>query len=190
MRGLSAFLTALHRFPALQAERCLVPVYTAPEWRQRYVDFYARIRERIFPLLDEQLQSRARGLWEAFLSIDDLFQFAPVLIHGDLGAEHILCDPETGSIRGVIDWEDTVIGDPALDFAGFLSAFGPDFARRVAAGYGLEIDIGFWRRAAFYAKIAPFYGIEFGLTTKDERHVQSGLESLAAVLAGPSADSE
>ena len=48
---------------------------------------------------------------------------APVLIHGDLGAEHIFVD--AGRITGVIDWGDAAIGDPGLDHGRLLRDFGP-----------------------------------------------------------------
>jgi aminoglycoside phosphotransferase (APT) family kinase protein len=47
-----------------------------------------------------------------------------VPIHGDLGPEHVLMDPASGRIAGVIDWGDVVIGDPAIDLAGFGYSFG------------------------------------------------------------------
>lgn len=36
------------------------------------------------------------------------------LVHGDLHFRHLLVDPE-GGLRGVIDWGDVCIGDPAID---------------------------------------------------------------------------
>lgn len=45
------------------------------------------------------------------------FEGAPKLVHNDLWAEHILVDPRSGSVSGIIDWGDAVISDPAVDFA-------------------------------------------------------------------------
>ncbi len=48
---------------------------------------------------------------------------ARVLIHGDLGAEHIFV--KAGRITGVIDWGDAVTGDPGLDHGRLWRDFGP-----------------------------------------------------------------
>ncbi len=74
---------------------------------------------------------------------------ARVLIHGDLGAEHIFVD--AGRITGVIDWGDAAIGDPGLDHGRLLRDFGPigrggERARLYAVCTALE-DIAYGRRA-------------------------------------------
>jgi aminoglycoside phosphotransferase (APT) family kinase protein len=72
---------------------------------------------------------------------------APVLIHGDLGAEHIFV--EGGRITGVIDWGDAAIGDPGLDHGRLLRDFGP-------IGRGGE-------RARLYAVCTALEDLAYGL---------------------------
>jgi aminoglycoside phosphotransferase (APT) family kinase protein len=38
-------------------------------------------------------------------------------LHGDLGRMHIMVDPDTGQVTGLIDWGDVQVGDPAWDLA-------------------------------------------------------------------------
>lgn len=41
------------------------------------------------------------------------------LVHGDLGAAHLLCDHQ--GLLAIIDWTDIALGDPALDLAWVLN---------------------------------------------------------------------
>jgi hygromycin-B 7''-O-kinase len=40
-----------------------------------------------------------------------------VLIHGDVAAQNLMVDPESGALTGLIDWGDADLADPATDFA-------------------------------------------------------------------------
>jgi len=60
----------------------------------------------------------------------------PVLVHGDLSAEHILFDPDTQRITGVIDFTDAIITTPLLDFVYLYRAYGRDFFERLLHQYG------------------------------------------------------
>ncbi|MFE3201936.1 aminoglycoside phosphotransferase family protein [Embleya sp. NPDC059237] len=80
------------------------------------------------------------------LSADGEFDGAPlrgpgaepvsrVVVHGDLKGEHLMVG-SGGRVRGVLDWTDAVVGDPAEDIAGLAIAVGAAAAVRVAAGAG------------------------------------------------------
>lgn len=178
---LGEFLSALHSFPAEEAVRLGVSDATPPHWRQQYVDLYDKMRTQVFPWLKPSAQAMWTTAWETFLTDDANFRFRPALIHRDLGAEHILCDPRRGEIAGVIDWGDAAIGDPALDFVGLWAGCGRDFAERVAADYAGDLDETFWRRVFFYANIIPFYTVEFALMTGDDGLLREGLDALNRV---------
>lgn len=60
----------------------------------------------------------------------------PVLIHGDLFAEHLLAD-EHGRLAGIIDWTDAHIAHRVLDFAGLLE-IDTDLLTAAFEGYGIE----------------------------------------------------
>jgi aminoglycoside phosphotransferase (APT) family kinase protein len=47
-----------------------------------------------------------------------------VLCHNDLGAEHVLVDPSTLTVTGVIDWTDAAIADPAAEVGRLLRDLG------------------------------------------------------------------
>lgn len=94
-----------------------------------------------------------------------------VLVHADLGAEHIL--ESGGAITGVIDWSDAAIADPALDFARLHRDFGPDFLDRAVDAYGgLPDGDAVRERITFFARCAAVedhaYGREHGLSEYTE----------------------
>ncbi|MFF0970199.1 phosphotransferase family protein [Streptomyces sp. NPDC003703] len=71
---------------------------------------------------------------------------AAVLVHHDLKGEHLVLSPD-GRVRGVLDWTDAVVGDPAEDIAGLALAVGSPAAVRAAtlAGYGARPCLrGLW----------------------------------------------
>lgn len=182
---LANFLSLLHFYPVKDAASLIVPLgHARGDWREEYTAFYAEVREHILPLLHPAEQKRVAAFWEDYLSDDAHFRFEPCLIHRDLvPGDHILCDPATGRLAGIIDWGDASIGDPALDFTGLLCDLGRAFAERVAASYQGDIDATFWQRAEFYGRLPPFYEIRFGQHTGDSTHLQHGLDTLREAFA-------
>jgi aminoglycoside phosphotransferase (APT) family kinase protein len=106
-----------------------------------------------------------------------------VLVHCDLGVEHLLVD-ETGFLTGVIDFEDATLGDPAIDFVGLRLAFGDDVTRDVLARYGGPPDPGFADRLRFYCVMGSVHAILYGLDEESDEIVVDGVEGLCERLAG------
>lgn len=175
LRQLSETLTALHRFPVDTSRELSVPVQTPREWRDEYIGFSAWIARDAFPLLDASARDRVAEAIHAFLEDPLNFRFEPVLVHRDLGGEHILFDESRGRIAGIVDWGDASVGDPAIDFTGLLMDFGADVAQAVLSRYGGAVDSAFRNRTAFYATVAPFYGILFGRMWGKEEWVKEGI---------------
>lgn len=76
--------------------------------------------------IDSQEAGRIRMLFDA--PLDQRLRHQPVLLHGDLGSHNVFADGT--SITAVIDWEDSLSGDPVYDIA-FWATFHPE--RRHAA---------------------------------------------------------
>jgi aminoglycoside 2''-phosphotransferase len=175
-------LTALHQTTLPWVVHRLLPLRTVLDWKRSYLDLYQVVRQQVYPLLDPPRQRTATALWEGFLRKRDHFRFAIALVHGDLGAEHILCDPARNQITGILDWEDACTGDPALDFVGLLQAGGEDFVHQVLRAYHNDLGANFWARLDFYTKITPFYEVLFGLETSDPVRTEAGLLRLQGIL--------
>ncbi|HST88282.1 MAG TPA: phosphotransferase [Ktedonobacterales bacterium] len=184
-RQIAAFLGALHAFPLERAAAAVAPLALPSEGagagpHRHYADLYEYVRARVFPLLDAPTQARAAAFWEPFLADDAYFAFRPALIHADLAGEHILCDPATGALTGIIDWGDARAGDPALDFTGLLRDAGPAFAEAALAAYPGPVDPAFRRRMDFYARLIPYHEVRFGLDTHQLDHLARGLAAIRA----------
>jgi aminoglycoside phosphotransferase (APT) family kinase protein len=75
------------------------------------------------------------------------------LIHDDLAPEHLLVDPKTGELVGILDWSDAVLGDPACDFTPLIAWHGWSFADEALRSYPHRIDEGFRERVGFLARM-------------------------------------
>lgn len=177
-RQLAEFLSELHKFPVERAVLLGIQAASPLEWRAGYVEFYAWVRQQVFPRVDQPAQEWTTRVWESFLNDPENFHFQPALIHADLGPEHVLCDLEQGCVTGIIDWEDAAIGDPALDFVGLYAVGGSDFVQQILDWYRVPVEESFWRRIQFYLSIFPFHEIRFGLYCGGEAHLEQGLQYL------------
>jgi aminoglycoside phosphotransferase (APT) family kinase protein len=70
------------------------------------------------------------------------------LVHGDLYARHLLI--ENGKLRGMIDWGDMHIGDPAVDLVIAHSFLPPEAHASFREAYG-PMDRPTWLRAQLWA---------------------------------------
>lgn len=171
---LGRFLSSLHRFPVDRARALGVPFFEPTAWRERFRTLCADFRERVSPLLRSTERERAETV---FARVEEL-DFVPVLIHADLGPEHVLC--RDGRVVGVIDWSDARVGDAALDLAWCLNGTPRELADAAARTYGVDADLR--ERSLFYHRLSPWYEVVYGLETGQQRFVTSGIEAVRARL--------
>jgi aminoglycoside phosphotransferase (APT) family kinase protein len=108
--------------------------------------------------------------------------YAPVFCHNDLGVEHVLVDPATGAVTGVIDWGDAAVADPAYDFARLHRDLGPAALDAALVGYpgaGRELR----ERAVFHARCSVFEDLAYGLGTGRAAYVDKSLTALEWLFA-------
>jgi aminoglycoside 2''-phosphotransferase len=173
---LGAFVSSLHAVPVEEARRHGALGGDAASRREAYRGFFARVRSHMLPLFTAQEQAAIVAFWSRYLDDDTCFAFTPTLVHRDLNTEHVLFDPATGNLTGVIDWGDASIDDPAVDFAGIRRQLGDDFARQMFAVYRHPLDTTLLRRMDFYAGMEPFHEIHFGQIDGDAAHLAHGIE--------------
>ena len=135
------------------------------------------------PLLDTEERARAQSLFDDLLSsVNRLAE--TVLIHGDLGPEHML--HRGSALTGVIDWTDARLGDPALDFAWLLNATSDRFATALLQAYRRrrEANADLVARALLYHRVGPWYEVLYGLEHGLRNFVESGLAGIRRRLPG------
>lgn len=172
-RALIAILRELHGFPSDEASKLLRIDGTVDEWRRRFATLRVEMDREVLPLLGSQTRRTFVERYDKFL--DSTMDFTPVLVHCDLGLEHILVDPDTGSPVGLLDFEDATVGDPAIDFVGLLITLGEPGVRDMIAAYGAPVS---WERLKFYWTLGSAHAVLHGVRTNDAFVVQDGLAGL------------
>ncbi|HYO58921.1 phosphotransferase [Archangium sp.] len=97
-------------------------------------------------------------------------------VHGDLYARHLLVD-EHHTVRGVLDWGDVHLGDPAIDLTLAFTFLPPEARGTFREAYG-DIDEATWDRARFRAF---HYGVAlmlYGQSQGDESITRVGRDAL------------
>lgn len=149
-------LTAIHSVPREEARaRGVEPDEEGSrEWFHEALEARGSLRG-LEPSID-----RALGWLESVATVPGPYEGPVRFIHNDLCPDHLLIDPESGSLVGIIDWTDAALGDPALDFVVFVTWRSREFLRQVLAGYGLVVDRNFRQRLSFLARVLSLVWLE------------------------------
>jgi aminoglycoside phosphotransferase (APT) family kinase protein len=92
-------------------------------------------------------------LWlDRALRAPDAYRGPPRFIHDDFQMEHVIVNPTTGRLSGIVDWGGG-LGDPARDFSYVLLHGGWSFFQRALAAYDLPLDAEFAERTLFSARL-------------------------------------
>jgi aminoglycoside phosphotransferase (APT) family kinase protein len=94
------------------------------------------------------------GRWERATEDAALWQFAPTVVNGSLGAESFLS--ADGDVAGVLGWHALGVGDPARDLYWLLGARGENVAEAAFDAYTLargSSDRQVKQRAMLYAEL-------------------------------------
>ncbi|MEU6477618.1 aminoglycoside phosphotransferase family protein [Streptomyces sp. NPDC047017] len=141
---LAGLLSGLRQVPVRQAETLGVP-RAAPRSLEALRRMAVHAAERL-GAADEFDPARTAQLTAPAAAQLAAQPGGAVLVHHDLKGEHLMVSAD-GRVRGVLDWTDAVIGDPAEDIAGLALAVGSPAAVRAAtlAGYGARPCLrGLW----------------------------------------------
>lgn len=175
---LAGMLRELHGFPAEEAARLLGREASTAAWRSDYVDLRREFDAGAIPALDAELAAAVRQEYDDFLN--GQFDFAPTLVHRDLGAEHVMVDPDTRRPVGLIDFGDAAVGDPAIDFVGALVTVGDAATRELIAAYAGPIS---WERMRFYWWLGSLHAVRYGVDTGNQEILDDGISGLRERLA-------
>ena len=176
-RQLGVFLARLHTYSVDKAREAGVP-----EARDLVAHWRAKSREQL-PALDGLNVNL--DLLRRYLENDApaAFQGSPSLVHNDLWAEHVLVDTCSGSVSGVIDWADAVIGEPAMDFACLYTWYGESWLENILAHYTGKLDAEVISRSRYLATCVAIHCITLGRDLGRVQWVEAGYAALQLVLA-------
>lgn len=145
---LGEILTAVHSDPGVEGQELPIEGDHMARWLAESVALVDAMK----PLLGDL----ASPVSEWLLSEPEVpaaYGGTPRLIHNDMSPDHVLIDPVTRRVVGLIDWDDAAWGDPAHDFAVFRGAMGADFTDAMLDAYGLTVDQGLRQRIDFIARV-------------------------------------
>jgi aminoglycoside phosphotransferase (APT) family kinase protein len=171
---LGRVLSVIHAMPAGRLTDLLETDDQQPAgWLRDAAETYRTIMPHV--------PSSHRRAVEAFLAAAPPAEgYALMFSHNDLGIEHVLVDPGTSTVTGIIDWSDAALADPAYDFGLLYRDLGPR---------ALEVAIGSYRtdregldslrqRAVFYARCSVFEDLAYGIQLRRECYVDLSLAAL------------
>jgi aminoglycoside phosphotransferase (APT) family kinase protein len=124
-----------------------------------------------------------RSFLEAGVEAGEPGSIRTTFVHSDLAAEHILLDPATHQVTGIIDWSEISVGDPAIDFAGMFHWGGLDFLNAVLSHYRHHLDAGLRERARILAVARGIGDIVFGREMHRPEYIDAGVRALRLCLA-------
>jgi aminoglycoside phosphotransferase (APT) family kinase protein len=175
-RQLGEFFTRLHAFPPERA--VALDLKDIDLWEQEYRPLFDFCTPLVGPATGRWLASTA----ERFHAEGGMTGAPRVLVHGDVGGEHLRLTGD-GDLRGVIDFGDAMVADPALDIAGIQLLCGTPFMDEMLEHYEGEIDPHLRRRAQFYVDAVALYQVRYGDLVRDGQERIDGRRKLAAKAA-------
>ncbi len=106
------FVRQMHAIPVATARAANVPELIFP---RVYEQDWEKAQQLLFPLISAELRTFLTNTFEAYFTLAAQDSYTPTLLHGDIASDHILVDPATKRMIGIIDFGDIHIGDPVYD---------------------------------------------------------------------------
>ena len=166
-RDLAGFLLALHAIPPGQIGLRNGGDDARAAWAQVLHDF----RDQLFPHMRPDARLAVERDFASALSDDDLWRYAPGLVHGDFGAGNILA--QGTRVSGIIDFSFCGVGDPAQDLGALVASYGEALAERVLRYY--PALRGHLPRARFYCGNYALIQALYALRDNDPDEFEDGI---------------
>lgn len=138
-----SLLRALHDLPLSLVDGTEGEEEGMEKWLSEAKAILARIRPELPPAVVERAADRLENPPPATPK--------RVVTHADLGPEHILIDPATHVVTGLIDWEDAGPWEASGDFVGLWAELGEPALRAALHSYGGTGDEHLADRVRFHA---------------------------------------
>lgn len=180
-KDMGKFLSTLHSFPKDEAVAMNMESLISPEdYGAYFKEFLKKKRDALFPLLAKEEQEWIEKSVEEFSNLTKEHPFEMKVTHSDMLPEHILIDPKTHQLTGIIDFS-LRIADPANDFK-FFDRYGDTFLKAVYDNY-LTVDEYFDIRRKYYAGNLPVATLSHSIEGKDSRMIELHLKQLKEYIA-------
>lgn len=179
---LAAFLKALHAIPTSIGTDCGLA-------RLDGAGLARALRREISPTFrtafDDATLRRLDAVLAELTSPSSARRHPAALLHCDIAPGHILYDPASGRLTGVIDFGDVALGPPARDFIFIYEDFGTELLAGVTRHYAGDDAEG------FLAEVRQWYLLEAVAWTlrmhaaKRRKEVEHGVREITRELESP-----
>lgn len=123
---IAKFLVTIHQQNIKEFIKCGIVIQ---DFRAEYRSDFENVRKYIFPIISDENKQFITKLFNQYLENKENFLYQPMLLHNDLGTDHILIDPLIRQLNGIIDFGDIGIGDPDYDLMYLMDDFGEGFVQ-------------------------------------------------------------
>jgi hypothetical protein len=175
---MATFLTRLHTAPVVEAALVTeMDPRSAAQWLVDTATAWAAVADRTPVTLRDRVDEFLVGP-----APNDVRRIT--FCHNDLGDEHVVLSEDGGHVRGVIDWSDAVLGDPARDLGLLTLDFGPGIVDALIDDYHGPTGADFRGRVLWFAATAGVEGLAWRLANARPWQVTADrLRDVLAVLA-------
>lgn len=172
---IARFVKQLHSFPVDRAAELGV---STNDFEADYSGDLAPIRELVLPRLNAAERGYVERLYRDYLDEQGNFEYRPTLIHADLSPDHIIYDPETQEIAGIIDFSDIEIGDPDYELQWLYANYGDRFLQTYLDVNPHPFPDKLIKKLLFFYRANAVIDVLIGFDRDDSEIVESSLALL------------
>jgi aminoglycoside 2''-phosphotransferase len=136
--------------PDVETRAAGIPELNLQGRLQRYYSRWQNTPAAVEALTETQRQKVS----EVMRMLQEVPLNAACLVNTDLSADHVLFDPATRTVTGIIDWSDLVMTDPDFVFHRILQTYGDEPLRAIVTRARPEADIARIRAYALVRSLA------------------------------------
>lgn len=170
---LAYFLTVLHNIPISKAQNIGLKF----EWsHQDELKQYKERRKHLKKVLNQEELLFVDNLMKRYVSLK-----LPenCLVHNDISEDHILV--KKNQLSGIIDFGDSSLNDPAVDFAWFWE-WGENFVQKIYKKYNGRKDSGFLSRSQLYNLVMCTSWIYHGVVDKKKLWLNRAVKKIRKAM--------
>jgi aminoglycoside 2''-phosphotransferase len=175
---LGEFAYQLHKIPVEHFKYVELPEFRSrPEalsalWKRASCYMATHFTPSEFELVHEWVEGRLRD--------EQMQDYGPCLIHGDLSCWNILVDESASAVSGIVDFEFACIGDPAEDLL-TQHILGQEFFEQVLSAYrrvGGQVEPSFEHRVLYLRVLRLISSLVFHAESGDDGQLSKCVRKL------------
>ncbi|WP_083078390.1 phosphotransferase [Actinobaculum suis] len=163
IRSLGRGIASIHTLDPEVVARSGLPVYTGRQWADRMA---AELSQAV---LEVEIPPILRRRWEAAFADNDLWNFTPTVIHGDVASENFLWS--NGQLSTVLGFGEAAVGDPARDLAQLLELDDAEWTAFIESyenTRGFQLSDADFNRIVLTSEMAIVRWLLYGVRTHSE----------------------